>query len=69
MRGIVRPTAVTVNSLRPRQVGGVVLIHGDVVFNVNTNEPPTQLKLKYTGIWVHRDGRWQLTSWQSTRLP
>lgn len=69
MRGIAKPTTVTINNLQPRQVGGVVLINGDVVFNANMTEPPSQMKLKYTDVWVHKDGRWQLTAWQSTRLP
>ena len=26
------------------------------------------LHLVYTGVYVVRDGRWQLTAWQSTRI-
>ena len=25
--------------------------------------------MRFTNVWVQRDGRWQMVAWQSTRLP
>jgi hypothetical protein len=25
--------------------------------------------LRYTDLWVERNGRWQMVAWQSTRIP
>jgi hypothetical protein len=55
--------------LKPRAVGGAVLINGkvDIVAEVNGN--PAAFQAVYSDVYVKRDGRWQLVSWQSTKLP
>ncbi len=30
---------------------------------------PATIRLRYTLVYVQRDGRWQMVAWQSTRLP
>lgn len=25
--------------------------------------------MRFTNVWVRRDGRWQMVTWQATRLP
>jgi hypothetical protein len=55
--------------LKPRAVGGAVLINGKLDVVVTDAGGVKQFKAIYTDIYVKRDGRWQLVSWQSTRLP
>jgi ketosteroid isomerase-like protein len=52
-----------------REVGDVVIINGEVVYHMTTDQKPQDVKLKYTAVWVERNGSWQMTAWQSTRLP
>ena len=56
-------------SLKPRAVGGAVLINGKLDITAEAGGKPTQFQAIYTDVYVKRDGRWQLVSWQSTRLP
>jgi hypothetical protein len=55
--------------LKPRAVGGAVLINGKVDVLVVDSGGTKQFQAIYTDVYVKRDGRWQLVSWQSTRLP
>jgi uncharacterized protein (TIGR02246 family) len=58
-------------AIRPRVLGpDAVMINGKVdavVVEGGTKVIPFQAI--YTDVYVKRDGRWQLVSWQSTRLP
>jgi hypothetical protein len=56
-------------SLKPRAVGGAVLINGKLDIAVEDKGRPIQFQAIYTDVYVKRDGAWQLVSWQSTRLP
>ena len=29
----------------------------------------SRTNMRFTNVWVRRDGRWQMVAWQSTRLP
>jgi ketosteroid isomerase-like protein len=35
----------------------------------NQGQAPATFKIRYTDVWVKRDGKWQMVAWQSTRLP
>jgi len=56
-------------SLKPRALGGAVLINGKVDVVVVDSGGTKQFQAVYTDAYVKRDGRWQLVSWQSTRVP
>jgi hypothetical protein len=56
-------------SFKPRALGDGVLINGKVDVVVDIAGKPTPFQAIYTDAYVKRDGRWQLVSWQSTRLP
>ncbi len=36
--------------------------------NLNAEGKETPLKLRFTDVFVFEDGRWQMVSWQSTKL-
>ena len=56
-------------SLKPRAVGGAVLINGKLDITAESGGKATQFQGIYTDVYVKRDGRWQMVSWQSTRVP
>jgi hypothetical protein len=56
-------------SMKPRALGGAVLINGKLNIIAESGGRATEFQAIYTDAYVKRDGRWQLVSWQSTRLP
>jgi len=55
--------------LKSRAVGGAVLINGKLDITAESGGTVTRFLGIYTDVYVKRDGRWQMVSWQSTRLP
>lgn len=52
-----------------RVLGETVLVNGDIRINVIVNGMARALLSRYLQVWAHRDGRWQMVSWQSTLVP
>lgn len=52
-----------------RVLGEMVLVNGDIRINVIVNGVTRALLSRYLQVWAHRDGRWQMVSWQSTLVP
>ena len=50
-------------------IGDVGLIRGQARVTVASNGKPSSFDIGYDDVWVWKDGRWQLISWRSTRLP
>jgi hypothetical protein len=57
----------TVDKLRV--IGDVGLIRGRAHVTVASNGKPSTFDISYDDAWLWKDGRWQLISWRSTRLP
>jgi hypothetical protein len=64
------------NSIKPEDVkvrlynnGTVGIITGKATVEVTTNGKASTLNLRYTDVYVKRKGKWQMVSWQSTKLP
>jgi uncharacterized protein (TIGR02246 family) len=56
-------------AMTPKAVGGAVLINGTIQVVAEVPGRTAQFRGIYTSVYVKRDGRWQLVSWQSTTLP
>jgi len=52
-----------------RIFGDVAVIRGTAKVTVNENGKPLDLNLGYTDLWLWKNGKWQMTSWRSARLP
>ena len=68
--GELRYEAMNLRELHVRQYGDMAI--GTGLLNVRASlggAPPIVLDIRYADAYVWRDGRWQLTTWQSTRLP
>lgn len=48
---------------------GIAVINGKLNMQGELNGQAVTLQAVYTALWSRRDGRWQLTAWQSTRVP
>jgi hypothetical protein len=68
--GQLRYEAIDLREFHVRQYGDVAL--GSGLVNVRASlggASPVILDMRYADAYVWRDGRWQLATWQSTRLP
>jgi ketosteroid isomerase-like protein len=61
--------AMDVISMKPRLVGDVVVVNGKLDIRVIANGKEQHFQGIYTDVYAKRDGRWQLVTWQSTKLP
>jgi ketosteroid isomerase-like protein len=67
--GAVKYESIEPRDLKIRVYGTTAVITGAGRFRVNARGQALDNQLRYTDVWVLRDGRWQMVSWQSTRLP
>jgi ketosteroid isomerase-like protein len=51
-----------------RSFGDVAVVNGKATIDVAAGGKDIHVVLRYTDVWVKRDGRWQMVSWHSTRL-
>ena len=64
-----RYLALDIVQMTPRLVDGAVLINGKMSARVQTGGKVSEFQGTYMDVYAKRNGRWQLVSWQSTRLP
>lgn len=68
--GELRYESIDLREFHVRQYRDVAL--GSGLVNVRASQggaPPVVLDMRYVDAYLWRDGRWQLATWQSTRLP
>lgn len=51
-----------------RVYGNTAVINGVCLIKMNNNNTLTDLKLRYTDVYVKKGGQWQMVAWQSLRL-
>lgn len=56
--------AIDVQEQKVRVYGNTAIINGVCLARMNTNNTPTELKLRYTDVYVRNGGQWQLVTWQ-----
>jgi hypothetical protein len=61
--------AIVVQELDIRTYDDVAVVSGLLTADAQAGDQPVALKLRFTDVYINRDGRWQLVAWQSTRLP
>ncbi|AQG82425.1 nuclear transport factor 2 family protein [Spirosoma montaniterrae] len=51
-----------------RLYGNTAVVNGICAVKMNNDNKPTEFKLRYTDVYVKKNGQWQLVSWQSLRI-
>ena len=65
-----RYSAIELREFQARMYGDVALGSGLATVHASMGGGPLMtMELRYADAYIWRDGRWQLLSWQSTRLP
>ena len=67
--GALKYQTIEPRDLQVRVFGTTAVITGAAHITAVSKGQPVDNQLRYTDVWVLRDGRWQMVSWQSTRLP
>lgn len=67
--GSVRYLAMKRSEVQVRSFGCLAVMTGVGQFDVQVKDKLLNVELRFHSLWIHRDGRLQFVSWQSTRLP
>lgn len=63
-----RYTSITPQDVVVRVYGLAAVVTGRAAVSVVVDGKPSDIQLRFTSVYVQRDGRWQFAAWQSTRL-
>ena len=62
-------TGVEPSDVKAQDLGDTVVLTGVAQIKVTANGAANQFGVRFTDVYARRDGRWQMVTWQSTRLP
>jgi len=62
-------TAVEPSDVKAQDLGDTVVLTGIAQIKVVANGTPNAFGVRFTDVFARRNGRWQMVTWQSTRLP
>ncbi len=62
-------TSVVPSDVKAQDLGDAVVLTGSCRIGVNSGGRPNSFGVRFTDVYAKRNGRWQMVSWQSTRLP
>src|SRR5437588_7955640 len=62
-------TSVVPSDVKAQDLGDTVVLTGSCKISVNAGGRPNSFGVRFTDIYANPGGRWQMVTWQSTRLP
>ena len=62
-------TSVEPSDVKAQDFGDTVVLTGIAQIKVVANGAPNAFGVRFTDVYARRGGRWQMVTWQSTRLP
>lgn len=62
-------TSVVPSNVKAQDLGDTVVLTGECRISVNAGGRPNSFGVRFTDVYANRGGRWQMVTWQSTRLP
>ena len=62
-------TAVVPSEVKAQDCGDAVVLTGVARISVNSGGKANSFGVRFTDVYANRGGRWQMVSWQSTKLP
>jgi ketosteroid isomerase-like protein len=62
-------TSVVPSDVEAQDLGDTVVLTGSCRISVNAGGRPNSFGVRFTDVYANRGGRWQMVTWQSTRLP
>ena len=62
-------TAVEPSDVKAQDLGDTVVLTGVAQIKVTVNGAPNAFGVRFTDVYALRHGKWQMVTWQSTKLP
>ena len=62
-------TAVEPSDVKAQDLGDAVVLTGVARISVMARGNPNSFSVRFTDVYANKGGRWQMVTWQSTRLP
>lgn len=62
-------TAIVPSEVKARDCGSAVVLTGIARISVLSNGKPNSFGVRFTDVYANDGGKWQMVSWQSTKLP
>ena len=62
-------TGVEPSDVKAQDFGNVVVLTGTAQIKVTSNGTPNAFAVRFIDVYARRAGKWQMVTWQSTRLP
>jgi ketosteroid isomerase-like protein len=62
-------TSVVPSDVKAQDLGDTVVLTGNCRIGVNSGGRAMNFGVRFTDVYARRGGRWQMVTWQSTRLP
>jgi ketosteroid isomerase-like protein len=62
-------TACEPSDVKAQDFGDTVVLTGVAQIKVTVGGTPNAFGVRFTDVYARRNGRWQMVTWQSTRLP
>ena len=62
-------TAVEPSDVKAQDLGDTVVLTGVAQIKVTVGGTPNAFGVRFTDVYARRNGRWQMVTWQSTKLP
>ncbi len=62
-------SAVEPSEVVAQDLGSAVVLTGKAQIRVSSNGTPNAFAIRFMLAYANRNGKWQMTTWQSTRLP
>jgi ketosteroid isomerase-like protein len=62
-------TSVVPTDVKAQDLGDTVVLTGSCRISVNSGGRPNSFGVRFTDVYANKGGRWQMVTWQSTRLP
>jgi hypothetical protein len=67
--GSVKYESMTHSNVKVALYGNTAVMRGESDLKLLSGGRPVAFRIRFLNVYVKKDGRWQMTAWQSTRLP
>jgi len=62
-------TSVVPSDVKAQDLGDTVVLTGSCRISVTAGGRPNSFGVRFTDVYANKGGKWQMVTWQSTRLP
>lgn len=69
LSGRTRYTSLQPDDVQVRAYGTTAIVTGTMRSIALVAGKESRVHMRFTSVWVERDGRWRMAAWQSTRIP